>query len=731
MLNSPDRQRKFELLRAHWEAAEVGEQRADMVGRREKQALHRQPSNAPLGMNAPGTNNITTEVASQDVLLSPQADSISVTTSSDPPAPPQDVHTSEDLDTSTHLARSGTFSYLPRPTKANSATQPVTELDEPKATMQDTVMTDSSSLSPTRIPTPSLPRSKRRVSSPRQHLPINPSLQPKTTANRRSLTEAVKDSPLKSAVRSQTTSNLVKTTNTLNSASYLAPRRTELKRYFASSARQQPVLAENMPTNKRVAQRRSHMQDGPVKRESLAMPSAVSSRRSIGPLTPLAQHKRASLAPSSSTKHSSLHLSQEPVTVIRSKNVKKEPYELDAALPLVGMSAVQSQSNHLTSSPTPTLSTVNLTLPPLVDVSDDTQRRTLGTSNGLGGVWRSSKIFATANHQVRRLPRASTYHYFGRHSNVPPVPAIPDQYKEPSISNFTQPLPQHSLSTSSSKWHHRIPMASDNSETSSKSLLSEIATAQRSTEAASLKSSTASSNSSSDLQALPPMPTKLHLKRTRRSISSSHPPRLAAELQTQRHWNTSDTFYPDNADDATHLQVKDYMPPLYWAGRFQSRFDRWRTEAMVAMLHPEVKSEDEGLLGQCSLDEEKKATILIFMQLRDLCATAQAGDSLHEFEYRYRKDHKLLDTKFDLPPSLRKPEESTPKGPIGRAVRKLTPRKASFANLFKGKGWNKTDDLKAEMPGHVRELQEIEGLSTSHEDVDSDSYGSSTQLHAL
>jgi hypothetical protein len=41
-------------------------------------------------------------------------------------------------------------------------------------------------------------------------------------------------------------------------------------------------------------------------------------------------------------------------------------------------------------------------------------------------------------------------------------------------------------------------------------------------------------------------------------------------------------------------------------------------------------------------------------------------------------------------------------------VRKLTPRKASFANLFKGKGWNKNDDAKpADVPEHIRELREI------------------------
>ena len=90
----------------------------------------------------------------------------------------------------------------------------------------------------------------------------------------------------------------------------------------------------------------------------------------------------------------------------------------------------------------------------------------------------------------------------------------------------------------------------------------------------------------------------------------------------------------------------------------------------------------------------------------------------------------MLDTKHDLPPSLRKPEKSTPKGPIGRAVRKLTPRKASLANLFKGKGWNRNGDTNTvDMPGHVRELQDIMGLSTGLEGPDSDSFESGSRQH--
>lgn len=50
----------------------------------------------------------------------------------------------------------------------------------------------------------------------------------------------------------------------------------------------------------------------------------------------------------------------------------------------------------------------------------------------------------------------------------------------------------------------------------------------------------------------------------------------------------------------------------------------------------------------------------------------------------------MLGTAFDLPPPKnRKHDNATPRqGPIGRAVRKLTPRKSSFVNLLKGKGWN-------------------------------------------
>ncbi|CAN9145978.1 unnamed protein product [Alternaria alternata] len=123
---------------------------------------------------------------------------------------------------------------------------------------------------------------------------------------------------------------------------------------------------------------------------------------------------------------------------------------------------------------------------------------------------------------------------------------------------------------------------------------------------------------------------------------------------------------------------------------------------MDAELNPDYQP--DGLLGQCKLNQEKLAACYILGQLRDLCTSDQAADSLWEFEYRYRKDHKLLGNQLDIPlMSLRKQEDNTTSvgagagaGPFGRAIRKLTPRKASLVNLMKGKGWNKFDEAKSE-----------------------------------
>ena len=63
------------------------------------------------------------------------------------------------------------------------------------------------------------------------------------------------------------------------------------------------------------------------------------------------------------------------------------------------------------------------------------------------------------------------------------------------------------------------------------------------------------------------------------------------------------------------------------------------------------------------------------------------------FEYKYRKDNELLgNPNYPMHPPRKHDDQTTPKGAFGRAVRKLTPRKSSFVNLLKGKGWGKEDE---------------------------------------
>ncbi|UPX14335.1 uncharacterized protein EKO05_0004822 [Ascochyta rabiei] len=787
MLSSPDRQRNFEQLRAHWEIVVTGED-TNMVGRRKKPALRqaandavehnaggkfrrklshglafisltqrkgvlgRQLSNnASLAVTVPSTNDSSTTILDHDALLSSQADPTSLVTFDEPPVPSQD-------DTNAgarQLPRSRTFSYIPRPVKTDAEADSVAELEKLATPLRDTVMSDPSTCAPSRIPTPSPPQSSRRGSSPRQCLPSNSPLQAIGVAKRQSLTN-VHISPSKAAIRSRTTPNLSKTASTSQTASYMAPRKPGIKRTFASSTLLKPVLAENIPTSKRVAQRRSQIQDQAATRESLSVPSVTSNRRLFGPGVPLESKRVSFTAPSSNVKQLSSHPMQAPVTV-RHTNGKNESIRPDSPRPSEATHVARPRpKSPLTAALSSDVPEEPLLAPPQLGPDDGTQRRTLGTSNRLVGVWGSSKVFATANHQVRRLPRSSTFHHFGKRLEPPPLPPIPNQYKSPSSSNLIQSVSHQYTSLSSLNLHHHFPMSSGQFGTSSRSLLLDIASAQKSSELESLKSESTSvsmttaevtenvkdmnrvnegqeptrdqdthatsrhkagddlcgskvfstaSNASANLL---PVIAEICFGSTGPTAWGTCSERLTGNLPVQRRWSISERFCPNSANYITRLQVTDYMPPLYWAGRFQSRYDQWRTEAMTVLLNSEQKPEDDGPLGNCHLDDDKKAIVLIFMQLRDLCASAQAADSLHEFEYQYRKDHKMLDTKHDLPPSLRKPEELSPRGAIGRAVRKLTPRKASFANLFKGKGWNRNDDAKpADMPEHIRELHKM------------------------
>jgi hypothetical protein len=136
-------------------------------------------------------------------------------------------------------------------------------------------------------------------------------------------------------------------------------------------------------------------------------------------------------------------------------------------------------------------------------------------------------------------------------------------------------------------------------------------------------------DSSDDLTACLPLPRQM----------LSTPNLLPIQSETSLEYSLSERPWSisDNADVEPYLQVRDYMPPLYWAGRFTSRFDHWRTEAMIAELDPRHRTEDR--LGQCKLHEENAAACYIFAQMRDLCITEQAADSLWVRAIRLSTSH--------------------------------------------------------------------------------------------
>ena len=55
-------------------------------------------------------------------------------------------------------------------------------------------------------------------------------------------------------------------------------------------------------------------------------------------------------------------------------------------------------------------------------------------------------------------------------------------------------------------------------------------------------------------------------------------------------------------------------------------------------------------------------------------------------------------------PSHKVDDHATTKRAIGRAMRKLTPRKSSFVNLLKGKGWGKGEEKSNDDPESTIDL---------------------------
>jgi hypothetical protein len=653
MLMHPDRQR-FELIRARWEAAQQHEvEPANMVGRR----IPQQPPTGEVHSNGgskfrrtlnhglafisnplsqrkttPGlqpaqdlTRAVTgpaanASISQHNAFISPTRYSSLVersntdsTTTPEAPIKDASLDQNPELDsTPKALPRSRTASLLPRPVRSGSSAS-VSDTEKTIKLVSGVVISDSRLRTmPSKIPTPSPPLSERRVSSLRQYL--HTSQQEKHVATGHMLSGNSASSPSKVAARSRTTSSSVKATNSPRPASYMTPTRAGYKK---SGGSQHLALQENTPINKRVAQRCSQQQERPLRRESLAMPPSITSRMSLVQDNVLAHGKQANLGtpPTRRTRLNAHPSQQTPATARRGRAnehaVHGQGPEPVSSSDSIAQPRLMGPRNPATPKPLPT-DTARPALPHS-NTDKDLQRKMLGTPNDLGGIWRSSRALAAANHEVRRLPRSSTFHNFGRSWKIgPPIPPVPEQYRNQSFSNLFQSKPSYIRMPSNAASCEPIPEGDQGTGNQPKAPDTPLQTET---------TSRGLFDSSGDIVALPTMPPQAAMEPRPTGSQNS-----VIRDEIKRPWSISDKHYEDSADAEPWLQVRDYMPPLYWAGRFQSRYDRWRTDAMMAHLDPQA--EPEGQLGRCTLKQEKLAACYVLAQLRDLCLTEQAADSL-------------------------------------------------------------------------------------------------------
>jgi hypothetical protein len=688
MLTYPDRQR-FEQIRARWETVLAGEEEAaEMVGRRIKQADQQPTSgetpggskfrrklshglafmslqrkitpgrtqvNVPsLAITAPDTTSSTTATPACDTLCSPPPTekppegpivlSSEITTHVDSVRP---INPTDRNATPQPLPRSRTLSFIPRPVKTESGFFSVGSEAASTSHSLVAVTKPADYMAPSNIPTPSPPLSDRHRVSPRQYLPqhsapnVNPhNAKPIVTA--RSLASTIESSPKKAAIRSRTTPNMVKSMNSMQAA-----RRMDLKRPAISPTMPRSVLQENIPTNRQVGQKRSHLQEQILSRDSLAVPGTIHKRRSIGPGTPLGQSKQSSFAtPPTARKRLSSHITQQTPVTAKRIHPSEQAKSYTTGSPTVPNDSLTEQScaTQPTHPPTPAPTVIDTAalVSPATNGVKDLQRKTLGTPNGLGGMWRASRALAATNHEVRKLPRSRTFHLFGQQRDIiPPVPPIPEQYKSQSLSNlpeysdmasYTPSQPCPSKTTPDAPSYESIPEETGEYECSD-SVTPYGSMTDRS-------SFSAPSYSTSSFAVVRPAAPTLGSSASQVSLTTTHSTSRPSSSLRNRPWTISDQHSAEDANNDPCLQVKDYMPPLYWAGRFQSRFDHWRTAAMMAELNPDDDHQATGPLSECKLDQEKLSACHIFNQLRDLCTSNHAADSLwvrtHIYHHMYQ-----------------------------------------------------------------------------------------------
>ncbi|KAF2791487.1 hypothetical protein K505DRAFT_248859 [Melanomma pulvis-pyrius CBS 109.77] len=723
MLTYSDRQ-KFEQIRARWETAQPTAGRPQgMAGRKEKPAAH-QPLNTdttsgggskfrrklshglsfisnPLSQRkttpgrlqlgrqslAPGgpsiainTNRIV-EPRESDRLLSPIRDSRSFDDSrgSSVPGPTSknDASANKNTDPDTTpkpLPRSRTMSFIPRPNRRTSESSIVESESTPKLHSPPFALDSQTRTISSKIPTP--PATQRRRSSPRQYTPQHTTQQAKHIAAGMAFAGAGPSSPSKASVRSYTTPNLIHRKPSPQARGFMMPRKSVLQhKHSGPPSVQRLSMKENTPTGKGESRRISQIQEVSSRRLSMTAPTVASSKLSSGLSGSPRLSKQAVRTTPPNAKRLSTSVSiQTPLTAKRMQPNKQSTLQSSTSYRYSnGSSIAQSRLMGTVNPPTPQVAeqVAAQTALPRASTDRNLRKKTFTrTSSGQSGAGMSSRSLHSANTEVR-LPRSSTFHNFWSHRDPPPpVPPIPEQYR-----TLSQPL---LVIPESHEQHHPLYFIPEQESVEQLSKVVESGA----------ESFTGISSSPFVID-----PDESKKESTENDTEWPLGPigiALSTPPKPNRPWSIHDQ-HVDIADIKSQLQVKDHMPPLWWAGRFQSRYDQWRTEAMMAELDP--KHKPEGIAGRCSLSQDKTAACYIFLQLRDLCVSNQAADSLWEFEYRYRQEHKLLGEVLNTPTYPKRKLDDNRQGPIGRAVRKLTPRKSSLVNLLKGKGWSKTEGI--------------------------------------
>jgi hypothetical protein len=559
-------------------------QRKTTPGRHTQQNLPQTTTGAATNASSTHHGALISPTRNPTSVERPNAD---LTTAPEAPAKRATSDESLELDaTPKALRRSLTTSQLPRPVRSESSasasdTEKTIKL-RPSAVVSDPKL----HAMPSKIPTPSPPLPERRVSSPRQYLHASRQGHHGTVGYMFAGNDT--ESPSKFAVKSRTTPSLVTAVNSQRLAKNMAPTRAGYKK---PEVIKDPIMQENIPINKRSTQRLSQQQEKPMRRESLAMPLMTTSGRSFAQGAVLAHHSKQTNLGTSLAEKKQSNSNPAQQTLSTARRVQVHEHERG---PVPNMNSGTIAQPRLLgpqnpTTPTPPSAETARSFLPCSTTDKDLQRETLSTPNGLGGTWRSSRALAAANHEVRNLPRSSTFHNFGTSwRSAPPIPPILGQYRDTSLSNFFR------------------------FKSSCTGMLSDAVSCESNPEEN--KDSERQSNETT---------TPLHVT----GFLSTLPESSVVSKENKRPWSISDTHHEDSANVESWLQVRDYMPPLYWAGRFQSRYDQWRTEAMMAHLHPEHPTKG-GQLAKCTLEQENLAAHFVLAQLRDLCLTESAADSL-------------------------------------------------------------------------------------------------------